>query len=427
MNWRFYIFIVLILSISWARTGSAATIADLLDAVAKQPGVAISELGIQESALNRQAVTELLYPKLSLFGKGEIYNSPTNLRPMPPTEVNVAAGESLPFSRNILRYGLTMEMPVYAAKIYALREKLDVLTQKAKIENRINLVTRQANVISVNSSFQYLVNHDKAISARIKSLEKTRDDVTIKVNNGRSSEAGLMKIDNILIELSQQKNDLQARMLDVEKILNKLTSLKISSPVSMEMSTSIADNTFINVLKDEFQVAAARKQVSLARAAYYPVVSLYGSVSRNEGEAYNTGDGIHRDYHVAGLMVTFPLFDKTLTTQKAIAGVQLSRARKQLANTKIELNAISENLLNKLPIIERGLVLARQSVKNNEQLLKIARVSFDLGRTTTEDYLDYESQVLASQATLHNAMDAKWQIIAQQAILYGTDLRGIIK
>jgi len=83
--------------VSLAGTGSAATITDLFEAVARQPAVAVSELGIQESALNKQTATDSLYPKFSLFGRGEMYNSPTNLRPMPPTEVNIAAGESIPF------------------------------------------------------------------------------------------------------------------------------------------------------------------------------------------------------------------------------------------------------------------------------------------------------------------------------------------
>ena len=427
MNYRFYVFTVLISIITWTGPGSAATITDLLDAVARQPAVAMSELGIQESALNKQAATDSLYPIFSLFGRGEMYNSPTNLRPMAPTEVNIAGGESIPFSRRILRYGLAVEMSVYAAKIYALREKLDALTQKAEIENRINLVTRQASVVGINSSFQYLTNLDKAVLARIKSLEKTRDDLTLKVKNGRSSEAELMKINNILIALFQQENDLQSRRLDIQQNLNKLTGIKIFLPVSMEMDTPFENSEFIGVQKDESQVAAAQKQMAVAKAAYYPVVSLYGTLSGNDGEAYNTGDAIHRDYHSAGVVVSFPLFDKSLKTQKTIAGVQLAKARNQLASTKIEMNAVFENLQQKLPIVARSLELAKQSVKNTEQLLKIAKVSFDLGRTTTEDYLDYESRVLTAQATLHNAMDAKWQIIAQQAILYGIDLRGIIK
>lgn len=217
MKDHFSSFAIFVLIVIWTNTGSAETITDLLEAVAKQLAVAINELGIQESALNRQASTDSLYPELSLFVRGEQYNSPTNLRPMWPTEVDYTAGESIPFSRKILRYGLTMQMPVYAAKIYALRKKLDTLTQKAEIENRINLVTRQAGVISINSSFQYLVNLNKAVLSRIKSLEKTREDVTIKVNNGRSSEAKLMKINNSLIELAQQENDLQSQMLDAQQ------------------------------------------------------------------------------------------------------------------------------------------------------------------------------------------------------------------
>jgi hypothetical protein len=44
-----------------------------------------------------------------------------------------------------------------------------------------------------------------------------------------------------------------------------------------------------------------------------------------------------------------------------------------------------------------------------------------------EDYLNYESDVLAAQATLYQARQQKWQIVAQQAVLYGVDLKGVVK
>ena len=44
-----------------------------------------------------------------------------------------------------------------------------------------------------------------------------------------------------------------------------------------------------------------------------------------------------------------------------------------------------------------------------------------------EDYLGYESDVLAAQAALYQAHQQKWQIVAQQAVLFGMDLQGVVQ
>jgi hypothetical protein len=44
-----------------------------------------------------------------------------------------------------------------------------------------------------------------------------------------------------------------------------------------------------------------------------------------------------------------------------------------------------------------------------------------------EEYLRYESDVLAAESTLYQTRHQLWETVAQQAILYGTDLRGVVK
>ena len=427
MNYRFYIFTVLILITTWTGTGSAATITDLLDAAAHQPNVELSELTVQEGNLRAAAASAALYPKIDLFGKVESYNSPTNLRPMAPTEVNVAAGDALPFSRNIARYGLSFQAPIYIARIYRLREKLKLLTQKSTIAHRINLVSREAAVISLNSAYHYLDHLNQAVDARLKSLARTYDDVALKVKNGRTPEAELMKIDNSIIALDEQANDLAEKMLNVQRDLKKLTNLSVSGPVAMDVAATPVGPGLIGVKLHKIEVAAQKKEVEQVHARRLPTVMLFGSLSGNDGEAYNTDSHIFRSYNSVGVGLTLPLFDKTLNTDEDIALVQVKKAVKKLKDAEITLTALEKNLKGRLPIIEKSRQLAGKSVKNNTQLLKIARVSYDSGRTTTEEYLRYEAQVLSAQADFARAVDAKWQILTQQAVLYGTDLRGVVK
>jgi outer membrane protein TolC len=422
---------ILLAAPAWGETGGTTVIlpiGKLLDAAAHHPNVEISELAARESNLRVQAATAALYPKVDLFAKAESYNSPTNLRPMAPTEVNVAGGDAVPFSRKLAHYGLSFQAPLYIAKIYRLREKMKLLAQKSAIARQINLVSREAAVVALNSSYHYLDRLNQAVDARLKSLAKTRADVALQVKNGRTAEAELMKIDNIVIALEEQKNDLADKILNVQRDMEKFTALTITAPANMALAAApTASQGLIGVKLQETALAAQKKEAARVRAERWPSLALYGTVSGNDGEAYNTDSHIFRSYNFIGLGLTMPLFDQTLSRDEDIAEVQTRKAAKKLRDTEIELTALDKNLKNRLPIVAKSRHLASESTKNNEQLLKIARVAYDSGRTTTEEYLRYEAQVLAAQADLARAVDAKWQIITKQAVLYGTDLRGVVK
>jgi outer membrane protein TolC len=398
-----------------------------LDAAARQPGYDVSVMSVRESALQQKRSTSALFPTLGLFGRFESYNSPTNLRPMPPTEVNVQAGESLPFSREILRYGLRFEAPVYVRELYVLRQKAALLKEKAETERQLDLLGRQAAVVSLNSALTYLQGLDKAIDARHASLSKTLEDMAIKVKSGRTPETELLKIRKTLNDLERQRNELAAKRLDTLRELNALTGIALTDPVPMTLVQKPGGTSYLPVAAAQYNADAARKEVERRRAARLPVLSITGTLSGNDGEAYNTDSHIYRSYNEAALVLKIPLFDRSLATDEAIARVQLEKAKRKLAQTRIDTASLADTLERKIPIIEKSIELAEQSISDSQRLLAVARVAVRSGRMTLEDYLRYESDVLAAQASLYQAREQRWQILSQQAALYGTDLKGVVK
>ncbi len=410
-----------------ATPAPAYTIQELLAAAAHHPNVEVSELSAREGVLREEQASAALYPKANLFGRAEIYNSPTNLRPMPPTEVNFQAGDSLPFSREILRYGLSVETPLYVAKIYRLREKLQILAEKSAIASRINLVSRQAAVVALNSGYTYLLQLRAALESRRASLTKTRDDLRLKVENGRTPEAELLKIDNSLIGLAQQENALAQRILDLQRDLQKFTGLEVTTPAPMALVEPPSGSELIGLKLEETELAGQQKELERARAGHYPTLSLYGTLSGNDGRAYNTDEHIFRPYNFAGIVLSVPIYDRTIGAEERLAELSERKAERKVADTRIELTALEQDLKARLPVVEAGLELAERARDNNQQLLDIARHSFELGRTTTEEYLRYEAQMLDSQANIAKARDENWQILTKQSVLYGLDLKGIVK
>lgn len=236
---------VLCLLCSIPAYANEVSITTLLEAAAKQPDIEASRLGIEASAIQLQQTHAELFPKISAFGSYTIFDSPTNLRPMPPTEVNIPGGESIPFSERITRYGLKLEMPLFVKKLYTLADKVKELQQASKASYQLRLITRQATVVSVNASLAFTAQVHAAMTARIESLTKTQQDLQLAVNNGRAPQSELQKIETLLNTLQQQQNDLLRQDATLRSQLTSLTNLQVKHAVPMALQRAVIEGDFL--------------------------------------------------------------------------------------------------------------------------------------------------------------------------------------
>jgi len=88
----------LLLIYSAPASAAAPTITSLLEGLKKQPDIEASALNVKAADMQLKQAHAELYPTVSAFGSYTSFNSPTNLRPMTPTEVNIAAGDSRRFN-----------------------------------------------------------------------------------------------------------------------------------------------------------------------------------------------------------------------------------------------------------------------------------------------------------------------------------------
>ncbi len=121
---------LLFLLLSFSPLSAAElSIATLLEAAGKQPDIQAGQLTMGATAIHLEQARAELNLKFFAFENYERYNSPTNLRPMSPAEVDVTAGESLLFSEEIERIGPKVEMPLFVKGRYALSEKVKQLQE----------------------------------------------------------------------------------------------------------------------------------------------------------------------------------------------------------------------------------------------------------------------------------------------------------
>ncbi len=413
----------------WGLPAAAAELSmtALLEAVARQPDLEASELGVRSAEMRLTQAQSELYPTLSAFGSYTSYNSPTNLRPMPPTEVDLSTGASVPFAKQITRYGLKAEMPLFVKSLYSLADKVKELQKASKAGHKLRLVTRQAAVVSLDASLAFTSHLDTAIAARIESLSKTHDDLQLAVNNGRSPESELLKVETTRNDLQKQRNDLQRQAITLTSQLKQLTGIQLEHFVPLSLGRPVSEGEYLRQTQQQAKVSASEKELQQAWDQHYPSLKLEGVLSENAGEAYNTGDSIDRSYNYVGITLSIPLFDRKLSSAIEQAKIEVQRQKKQLAQLRIDLAAEADNLQQQLPVVEQSEKLSQASLENTRRLLAIAKVAYRTGRMTTEEYLRFETQVLDADAALHRTFLDRWQIISQQAVLYGVELTGVVK
>ncbi len=427
MRRRMLMVVLVLLAASPISHAAAMDMASLLAAAREQPDIQEKELAVAEADLRVTEAYAALFPKLGLYGRYEDYSSPTNMRPFFPTEGNAAQGNSLEFSRTIARYGATAQMPLYVKALYTVADQLKLLKDKAVTAKQIDLVRKEATVVALNSLFTSLVRSDAALTAREASLKDTLDMTERKVALGRTAEAELLKIKKAMGDLAQQHNDLRVKILDVQRDLRKLTGIALDAPVPMrQIADDVQPGPFIALRVLETDLAAAQKDVQRAREQFYPTLSLEGGLSLNEGTAYNTGRHVERSYNFVAVVLRIPFFDKTLFAAKDIANVKVRRAEQTLEQNRLELSALAQNLHDKSPVLARAMAVAQEIVATQTRLLQIARVAYRNERLTTEEYLRYEADVLQAEAGLYQAQNDQWQVLAQQAVLYGMALTGVV-
>ncbi|RLB78458.1 MAG: hypothetical protein DRH15_10085 [Deltaproteobacteria bacterium] len=423
------LYIGLLLSFQFVASAAAVDITTLLKSVEKQPQALIDTLAIEQGKAAVKKAYSPLFPKVYAIGSYEHYNSPTNLRPLPPTEVNIAAGESIPFSENIYRYGVQASVPIFIKEVFDTAKSLKAVAEKSQIKRDFTIIANQSAVLSLNSTLIYLSDLQRLIKQRISSLRETEKIVEMGVRNGRLAEFELFKIQKLMQTLDLQLNDVSTRKNTALRKLMEITGMSdLQGPVPMELVRELpTKGAYMELALLKRDIEAAGHELKAKKDYLFPKLYLQGFYTGNIGEAYNTGDRIDRSYAKVAINLTFPLFDRTSHEDEQIARIKLKKAKAQYKKLRQELDAKAGEIRRQAPIIRYAIEKAKKNIDISRQILEISKVAYQNRRMTIEDYLQYEVDVLEAETRLSFWKDQQWRLVAQQAVLFGQNLIGVVQ
>ncbi|MBW1637178.1 MAG: TolC family protein [Deltaproteobacteria bacterium] len=411
------------------HSAGAMTITDLFAALKKQPITELDTLQIKSAELGVQSVYDRFYPELTGILGYERYSSPTNWRPVVPTEtVKILANHgTLPFSDALARFGGQLSLPLFVKELFSLGNQAESLADSSRIKQQLNLFEHQAVLVTADAHLVHMSSLKKALDSRKISLEKTRDDVANQVRSGRLPESELVRMDEAINLIDLTFNQTMQQESGLRRSIESLTGIFLREPVALTKVNSLSTEVLLALKPLEKNIEASEFGVQAAKDKLYPKVVGTARWFQNYGEGYNTGEDVDGNYGSYGISLQMPIFSKPAYTAIEKAKIDLRREKNRFAKARIELQAKAGDLSRTLGLLDHSKELAQKSVDHERELLKVAKVAYGSGRLVQEEYLRNEEKVLSAEASYYLTEARWWETFATLAVLYGNNLEELVK
>jgi len=408
----------------------AQSIPELFDALKSHSQVKADTVLVKRSEVQADMVESSLYPKINLFASYDNYSDATGMVPVPPNQLlDMVKDQSVaqPFSTNIYRAGAKFSMPIFVKSIYTTADKAAAMQRSAKAKKHINILKNEAVIVGANANFLYLVSLKKSLHGKEKSLLETKKTLQIKVENGRSPASSLYKINDSLNEVAIAKNNIELQERQIISTIESLTGISLKEPVLMQRIGVYQKGSLGSLKPLQEKIKADRANIKAQKEKLYPALYAHGSYVFSQAKAYNNDKDITEKYGNIGLVLNIPLLEMSQYDSIAIANVELQSSTVELEKLSDELRAEAKMLESSLSLLENSMKLYKHSVEDKKRLLEIAKVNFNSGRLSTEEYLRYEDSVVAQEANLYKTQATKWQTMMQLAVIYANNIEEIVR
>ncbi|WP_457564198.1 TolC family protein [Caminibacter sp.] len=403
-------------------------IGDLFEAVKKIPDSKIDNLNVKQIKIAKKEVSSKYKPSVTFNASIEHFNTYMSLKPLPPTEATalIKQNKSLPFGQNIEKIGLVFSMPLFVKSLNDTSKKMKYLIKAKSYAAKINLLKREALLVNALSNLNYLNSLILALKKKKSSISRTLKAIKAGVKNGAVPEFKALKLKDALNQINIAIQNVKIQKANIKKIIYTLTKLDVDK-ISFKAVKNVKNGEFISLKPLKEQIFASKKDIEIAKDSFYPEFLLKATAFRNFTKAYNTKENMAVNIASIGVYLKWDIlnFSNSKKIQKAKINYQKSvfefeKAKKDLIS---EVKEIDSSLKN----VNKALADEINSIGLKEELLKSAKVAFELNEMSVNDYLSYEDDLYKARADLAKLKALKNSLIAKKALIYGINLERIFK
>ncbi len=405
---------------SHAQASEALTLPQALEqALAANPAIHSHELDVQTQALEKEIATGRRLPRLDLTSSVTRYAYPTTVTPIRE------AGVFPPLDRDIASVGLALAVPLYSggrltAGISLAEHNLEAAAQTLRGAGQDLMF----NVASTYTKALHLRDLQRAVAARVQTLETEQALLLRRLDEGRAARLELVRLQT---QLSQARHDFLAARQGEQDALTLLATL-LGSPSTLPNLADIAPTVVkLPDSRDEALARAARQRPELQRAQALeraavsnvqiaaserlPQVSLVASAQETAGAGEWKGYGGGQ----IGVLVSVPIFDGSISKNRvAQARLEVGKSQLRIRQTADAIVSEVEQAVGAFGESRGRLQVAAQGEREADEALRIEMVRFSAGESTVTDLLASEAALWAARV---NRLQAGYDVVVSQARL----------
>ena len=405
-------------------------IGELFDSLKASPANRASQFAADKALQYKKIANGNLYPEVFAFGKYDYSDIPSGMLPVPPNDlIKMVQNPSVaqPFSENILRGGVNLSMPLFVKSVYTMAAKAQKMYEAATLKAAIELQKNEAVLVGANANLIYMENLETAIQSKRRSLEKMKELIEVKVNNGRAPESALLLLNTNINDIELNLMQLQMNREKGRATIYALTNIQLDSAVGLTQNAEFKNGDFVVLEPMEKMIDATRLNARAEKEKLYPALVAQANYVYNHGKSYNNNETVNNDFTTAGLTLKIPIFEKPQYARIKLSNIEVSEQENELEKIQLEITAEATQLEKSLTIIERAIELNKNSILSKQELLDISKESYLKDRMTIEDYLKYEDDLLFEKAKLYQTQAEKWQTLMKLAVIYGNNIENLVK
>jgi outer membrane protein len=290
-------------------------------------------------------------------------------------------------------------------------------SNKELSEKNVELVRQRLTLITSVSYYTliYLQEAIKIKETQILTLQKHLDFVTRKGQTGSATQYEVLSTQVRISNAENQKVDLEASRQAQQGVLNSLLGRPVTTPLKVQGNFISSqpeidpDSLIIYALDHRYEMVMARLrenharlQLRSARVMDNPTLSVFLNGGFKNG--YIPDLNAFTPNYAAGVGLNVPIFDATRKHNTVrIASSQISMAQSDIEQTSREISSeVYQNETNLMASLKK-IDQSKLQVKQAEEALNLAAVSFRTGAITNLDLLDAETALEESRVNLLRA------------------------
>jgi outer membrane protein len=446
--YKIYLSLILA-SFSYAQSVNFDKILDLT--IKNSKDLKLQQLNIDSSKLDSKTINAISYGKLTLSEEisrtnhaGYVFNSKLSSREasfrdfgfsqvgnmsnfdIQPIDLNY------PDARNNFNTKLTYDIPLFTG--FKLSNQKDIL----KLQEEANNIKYKLDEKELE--FEVLKAYNSAVVAKdfLKALEKAKESILFMKNGAIAfhKEGLVTKIDvneakvyesNINSQLLEAKNNFQLALAylgflssdDSITDVENLENIYFKFPNEKELYEKALKNRD-EIKMQDIQINASKKNIDIAKAAYYPTVFSRLEYGYNDNKLTINDD---KDYYMAMVGITLTLFDNTRNIEKQKSKIEYAKAtlnQEKLKDAiKLELKKAILNLETKEKIL-----LEKMEAKNlANDILEQAKLQYKNQLISMTTLLQQEANFRKNEALLIEARYEKSLALASLNLVLGKNIK----